>query len=116
MSKYEVQISEPWDFEHPSATNTFTVYGVGVIPGPDKPNYASHFFLVNVDNPFIMGGELVKQLVCAPRYEGDTMEMVVHSKCTVGIARVKSEFSLENTSTVNPEEIVYCAVGFIKTI
>lgn len=116
MSKYEIQVLEPWDFKHPNETNTFAVFGVGVITGPDKLNYGEQFFLMNVESPFIMGGELVKQLVCAPRYEGDSMEMVLNSKCMVGIARVKPEFELEVKSTVKPEEVVYFAIGFIKAI
>ena len=90
------------------------MFGVGVIRGPDKPNYEKEFFLVSVENAFEMDGELVKQLICSPRYQGDTMEMVTSSKCTVGIARVKPEFELGASSTVKSEEVVYCAIGSIK--
>ena len=114
MSKYELQISEPWDFEHPAGSNVFSAFGVGVIPGPDKPNYGKEFFLLNVEEHFEMEGELVKQLICAPRYEGDTMQMVTSSKCIVGIARVKPQFQLGISSSVNSEEFVYCAIGSIK--
>lgn len=114
MSKYEIQISEPWDFEYPNGSNAFTAYGVGVIPGPDKPNYDKEFFLLNVEAPFEMDGELVKQLICSPRYEGDSMQMVTSSKCTVGVARVKPQYELSEASSVNIDEVVYCAIGTIK--
>ena len=116
MMEYTLQISEPWDFQHPLGTHILTVRGVGVISGPDAPNWDKQLFLVDVVDPFEMDGELVKQMVCSPRYEGDTMEKVTTGRCIVGIARVRPDHELNSRSTVDPEQVVYCAIGKIETI
>jgi hypothetical protein len=113
--EHKIQISEPWDFKHPLGSNIVTVRGVGVIPGSDLPNWGKQFFLVDVEAPFEMDGELVKQMICAPRYQGDTIDKVTSGRCTIGISRVKPECELKLTSTVDPEQVVYCAIGSIES-
>ena len=116
MTQYEIQISEPWDFTHPNGSNIFKAIAVGVIPGPKEPNYDDEYFLLNVVEPFLLGNELVKQLICSPRYEGDTMDMVTSKECTVGIARVKPTSELNSNSVIKINEVAYCAIGSIKHI
>lgn len=87
MNKHKIQISEPWDFSGPDGTNVIEVTGIRIITGPNKPNWASRYYLVHVDKPFKIKNALVKQLICSPRYVGDTIEMIVNGKCTVGIAK-----------------------------
>ncbi|WP_461516997.1 hypothetical protein [Porticoccus sp.] len=116
MTKHEVQFSEPWDFEHPNGTNKFCVSGLGILSGPDKENWGAEYFLLAVDIPFTMDGQLVSQIICAPRYSGDTLKMAMESTCTVGIARVKPEFKLMPGGKLNTDEVNYCAIGSIKTI
>ena len=69
-----------------------------------------------MDVPFTMDGQLVSQLICAPRYSGDTLKMVMESSCTVGIARVKPQFKLMPGGKLNADEVIYCAIGSIKAI
>ena len=111
---HEIQISEPWDFEHPLGSNILKARGLGIIPGPDQPNWGKRFYLVELKDPFEFDGELVKQMICSPRYEGDTIEKITTGECTVGIARVKPGCELNASSTVDPDKVVYCAIGSIK--
>lgn len=116
MTQHEIQISEPWDFTHPNGSNIFKAIAIGVIPGPEEPNYSDKFFLLNVVEPFIFDNELVKQVICSSRYEGDTMDMVTSKECIVGIARVKPTSELNLNSVVKTNEVTYCAIGSIKHI
>lgn len=116
MTKHELQFSEPWDFRHPNGTNKFIASGLGTVLGPDKENWGKEYFLLSVDTPFEMEGQQVSQIICAPRYSGDTLKMALESTCTVGVARVKPEYKLVPGSKLNTEEVNYCAIGSIKTI
>lgn len=116
MTKYEIQFSEPWDFKHPNGTNRFSANGLGTISGPNRENWGNEYFLLDVDDPFEMDGQLVSQIICAPRYSGDTLDMPIKSTCTIGIARVKPEFKLMPGGKLNTDEVNYCAIGSIKAI
>lgn len=116
MAKHEIQFSEPWDFQHPNGTNKFSAVGLGVVTGPDKDYWQGDYYLLEVEEPFQMAGDLVSQLICSPRYAGDTLQMVMSSSCTVGIARVKPAFKLSPGVTINTNEVSYCAIGSVKTI
>ena len=114
MSKHVIQISEPWDFELEDGTNEFMVSGIGVVQGPELENWGSEYLLVAVDNPFVMEGEEVNQLICSTRYVGEKLAMVLYSECNVGIARVKPGFSMKAGEQVDPQKVDYCAIGSIK--
>ncbi|MBA6354902.1 MULTISPECIES: hypothetical protein [unclassified Colwellia] len=58
-----------------------------------------------------MDGEVVRQLICSPRYEGDSLES---SECTIGIDPVRQGYSLTVDCVVNDKEVHYCAIGSIK--
>jgi hypothetical protein len=115
MQSHLIQVSEPWEFVGPKGQHSFSVKGLGLVKSPPQENWGNGFYLVEVDIPFEIDGELVRQLICSPRYEGDTLEMVVSSECTVGIARVRPNYNLAVDCVVNDKEVHYCAIGSIKT-
>lgn len=116
MSKYKIQISEPWDFQLQDGTNEFVITGAGIIRGPDRRAWQTEYFLVDVDEPFEVDGELVRQLACAPRYAGDTMDMVINGKCTVGISRLRPGSRCNSGGAVNTADIAYFAIGSIQAL
>ena len=112
---YKIQISEPWEFEHPNGSNGFTAEGIGIVPGPkDVPNFGDAFFLLHVQEPFQFAGDDVVQILCAPRYEGVHIDSIPSSKCTVGIARVRPGFTMTDSSAVIPDQTHYFAIGSIS--
>ncbi len=111
MDSHQVQINEPWDFEHQNSTNVFGANFVGIINMPPKENWQDKYLLLNVAEPFQFNGELVSQLVCCPRYEGDSVLQAQHLTCTVGISRVLPGITYSKSSEVNPEQINYFAIG-----
>ena len=112
--KYEIQIIEPWNFEIPVGGNVFLVQGIGLVSGPDSPNWQGEYFLVELDSPFEFEKELVQYLILSPRYVGETIEDVQNKKCTIGIARVKPEYNISIGQKFSKNEIEYCAIGSIK--
>jgi len=111
MDSHQIQISEPWDFEHQNGTNTFGANFVGIIDMPPKENWQEKYMLLNVTEPFQFKGETVSQILCCPRYEGDSIFEAQHLICTVGISRVLPSFTYDKNSKVNPEQINYFAIG-----
>lgn len=110
----KIQISEPWDFIHPCGSNEFTVHGIGIVKGPDKLNWAKEYYLAEVDEPFVINGEIVKQLICSPRYQGDTLEKACKEECIVGIARIVAGHELSCGDRVDDKKVVYFAIGKIR--
>jgi len=114
MKTHKLQVNEPYEFSGPEGKREFIVEGVGVIKGPNLNNWGKEFYLVNIPMPFELEGELVKQFICSPRYEGDTLEMIINSECRVGIARVKEGSLFNFSNSVDRDKVVYCAIGSIK--
>ena len=112
-SRHKIVVSEPWDFELPNGANIILATGISVIPGPDEKNHSKEYFLLNVDKPFEMNGEIVKQILCAPRHQNSNMEDLITENCTVGVERVKPEYTLSANSKYNINEVVYFAIGTI---
>ena len=67
--------------------------------------------MCDVSEPFEFKGELVSQILCCPRYEGDSIFKAQHLMCTVGIARILPGIIYDKNSKVNPEQINYFAIG-----
>jgi len=114
MKTHKLQVNEPYEFSGPEGKREFIVEGLGIIQGPNAKNWGKEFYLVNVQTQFKMDGETVEQFICSPRYEGDTMDMIINSECTVGIARVKEGVLFNLNSPVEQDKVVYCAIGSIK--
>ena len=112
-ASHTLLVSDPWDLEITNGSNPFAANAVGVLPGPDRPNWQGKLLLLNVLEPFQIDGELVSQILCAPRYEGDPMFLARYLSCAVGIARVKPGFFYTGNSSVHESEIDYFAIGEI---
>ncbi len=113
MSTYIIQISEPWDFEQPDGTNCIRVKGVGSMCyyGLNKRRILAWLF--SLDVPIEYGGELVKQVICSPRYTGVSLESMMRDGCSVGISRVKPGVSVRDGVPMELTDLAYFAIGTI---
>ena len=107
-------VSDPWHLEITNGSNPFSANAVGVIPGPDLPNWQGELLLLNVLEPFQCDGELVSQILCTPRYKGDPMFFARYLSCTVGISRVRPGYFYTEHSVARESEIDYFAIGEIR--
>jgi len=82
-----IEVYEPTDY---IGQNPIHGEAVGVIKTQDR----SEFFLINLEEPFDVNGEEVKQVILQPRYFGDKIARVTHDICTVSIMRVKEDCPL----------------------
>lgn len=112
MSAYIIQVSEPWNFQLSDGANVFRAQSVGSVQFPGRKKNPDDL-LLNVDAPFEVDCELVKQIVCSPRYAGDTLATMRGVYCTVGISRVKPEVTLSAGSVIKADQVVYFAIGSI---
>ena len=46
MTAYELWISDPWDFEGLDGPNRIIADGLGIVHGPDLPNWQKEDFLL----------------------------------------------------------------------
>ena len=113
-ASHTLLLSSPWDLEITNGSNPFSANAVGVLPGPDLPNWQGKLLLLNVLKPFQCDGEQVSQILCAPRYKGDPMFFARYLSCTVGISRVRQGYFYTAHSVVQESEIDYFAIGEIR--
>jgi hypothetical protein len=113
-ASHTILIADPWHLEITGGLNQFMATAVGVVPGPDHPNWGGKLLLLNVLEPFECSGEPVIQVLCSPRYKGDPMFLARYLSCTVGISRVKPGYSYDGDSSVIAEQIDYFAIGEIR--
>ncbi|MDH3903452.1 MAG: hypothetical protein OEU84_11110 [Xanthomonadales bacterium] len=113
-ASHTLLVFDPWDMEITNGSNPFFANSVGVLPGPNLPNWQGKLFLLNVLAPFLCEGEPVSQILCSPRYKGDPMFLARYASCTVGISRVRPGYLYTEHSSVHEAEIDYFAIGEIR--
>ena len=113
-ASHTLLVFDPWDMEITNGSNPFFANSVGVLPGPNLPNWQGKLFLLNLLAPFLCEGEPVSQILCSPRYKGDPMFLARHASCTVGISRVRPGYFYNGDSSVQESEIDYFAIGEIR--
>ncbi len=82
MCTHTIELYEPVGFE---GRNPIHVNSVGVVKTRDR----NEFFLVSLEEPFKLQGELITQLILQPRYFGDKIQRAVRDMCTVSVMCVK---------------------------
>ena len=115
-SKHEILISDPWNFKGPHGDCRLLVDGIGLVNGPNKPNWQGEYYLVELEQPFKIEGSLTIQFLCFPRYTQDTLEQVINETCIVGIARIKEGCSLAAGDTLQEGDVSYWGIGSITKI
>ena len=113
-ASHTLLVFDPWDLEITNGSNPFFADAVGVLPGPDHPNWQGKLLLLNVLEPFQCEGELVSQILCSPSYKGNPMFFVRYLSSTVGISRVRPGYFYTRDSRVYEPEIDYFAIGEIR--
>ena len=115
-TSHMLRVHDPWQLELSIGIEEFPATLVGIIPGPDLPDWQRKHLLLEPLEPFLCRGEPVKQLLCAPRYQGDPMLLARHLSCTVGICRVLPGIVYDKDSRIRPEDVDYFAIGEIRAI
>jgi hypothetical protein len=116
MRRFELSVGEPWDFNGPDGQNRIEVGFVGLVEGPDKPNWQGQYALLEVLRPFTWGGESVERLLGAPRYRDDALEGIVRSGGTVGVSRVRAGVRLDSPGPFKVEDVEYIIIGSLRPL
>jgi hypothetical protein len=72
------------------------------------------YYLLRLDKPFVFEQEMVELLLVSPRYNGDKIDQMVSSACTVNIARVPPNTDLQKKGSVSLEDVQRWGVGKIS--
>jgi hypothetical protein len=105
--QHVLEVYEPYDYTGP---NPLTARGVAVLHGPSREDY----YLLQLDHPFDFENEKVTQVLVVPRYNGDKIDRAVSSTCTVNIARVPADVTLDEKTHLTFEDFLRWGVGKIS--
>jgi len=111
----QLEISEPWDFDIPAKGNTLDGVIEGICAGPNEKTWRGKYLLVLLRPPVTWKGQLIKQILLSPRYEGESLDLIRKGESlTVGIARVKPDVSIGPSQSFSKDDVVYFAIGSAK--
>ena len=105
--RHVLEVYEPYEYEGP---NPLILEGIAVLPGPMRQDY----YLLRLDTPFVFEQGKVELLLVSPRYNGDKIDQMVSSACTVNIAVVPPGTDLQKKGNVNFEDLDRWGVGKIR--
>jgi hypothetical protein len=107
----ELSVDEPGDFSSPDGPNRVVVEVEGIVEGPDLENWRGECLKLSVKSPFDWNGELVKEMIAAPRYTGVTISGIERNGGTVGVSRVRPNRKVTIAQTFSPEDVEYIIIG-----
>ena len=90
--------------------------GLGIVNGPDEPNWQARYLLLQVVSPFEHHGEQVQFLTAQPRYQGETIAMLVFVGCTAGISRVRPGSKLVPGQSFRTTDVEYIIIGSVRPV
>ena len=114
MPRFELIVGEPWNFKGPDGENRIFLDLIGKVEGPDEKNWTDNYLLFKVSTPFKHKGEIVAQVIAAPRYEGTSLGWLRFVGGTVGAARVLPDVSFKEGQKFAPSDIEYIIIGELK--
>ena len=110
--RISIQIDEPWNFKVRSGGKTIRGLLRGTCQGPAVKNWQGRYLLVDIRPAFTWQGNAIRQVLIAPRYEGDTIADLQTGKgIIVGISRVLESVRLEPTQSFSTADVDYFAIG-----
>jgi hypothetical protein len=116
MTRYEILVGEPWDFNGPDGQNRVLVDFVEILINPFASNAANLYILLKVVNTFQHYNELVEYMIASPRYMGDTVDEIVQFGGTVGISRIRQGVSLTNDHHLTSANVEYFLIGRLRPL
>ena len=111
----ELSVGEPWDFSSPDGPNRVVVGIEGIVEGPNLENWQGKYLKLSVKSPFDWNGELVKEMIAAPRYTGVTISDIERNGGTVGVSRVRPNKTLTIAQEFSPEDVEYIIIGSLTS-
>ena len=95
----------------PGDVEPFRVEVIGVIRGPDLPNWDHESLLAVCEEPFDWHGEAVKYVVISPRYSMDSLSSIATQGGIVALGRVRPGHDATEWAQVDPSAVHYWAVA-----
>jgi hypothetical protein len=111
MTQFELLFGEPWNFKGPDGQNRVLADFVGIIPGPNIPNWADEYILLKAITPFQHNNELVEFMVASPYFGGHTIYEIAKIGGHVGVARIRPNVSLVSSRPFTPADVDYYLIG-----
>lgn len=111
MKLYTITIAEPFVRDEP---NPVIAEGLGIVYGPDLPDWQDRYLLLKVLEPFKHNGDLVELLVVCPRHKGTSIKDFDSKMCFVGIARAKPGIRLQDGASFKKDDVENWSIGCIK--
>lgn len=100
----------------PGDIGEMTVLGLGLIKGPDLPNWQREGFLVQCLDPTIYRGQALRYLVLSPRYATDSLSRIRAQGGVVGVARMLPGTYAETPRSFEPHQVEYWAIGVLSIL
>jgi len=95
----------------PGDVEPFRVDVLGVIRGPDSPNWDHESLLAVCEDPFDWHGEAVKYVVISSRYSLDSLSSIAAQGGIVAVGRVRPGHDPTKWVNVDPSAVHYWAVA-----
>ena len=100
----------------PGDIGKITVVDLGLIKGPQLPNWQPEGLLVSCLDPTMYRGEELRYLVLSPRYATDSLSTIRASGGVVGVARMLPGTYTDNPTKFEPHQVAYWAVGVLSVL
>src|SRR5436190_22366752 len=111
MSRARLRLALGGGAYGPGDVEPFRVEVIGVIRGPDLPNWDDESLLAVCEAPFDWHGETVKYVVVSPRYSLDSISSIAVQGGTVALGRVRPGHDPTKWARLDPSAVHYWAVA-----
>jgi hypothetical protein len=95
----------------PGGVEPFPVEVIGVIPGPDLPNWDHESLLAICEEPFDWHGDAVTYVVISPRYSSDSLSSIAAQGGIVALGRVRPGHDPTKWAHIDASAVHYWAVA-----
>ena len=98
------------DSDEFTGPNPILMKGCGVINGPENTQY----FVLEAEQDVFSNGTNINQLAVRAHYNGDTIDKLLDSVTTVGIALLKDDVDVNESKKYGFDDFIFWKVGKIK--
>ncbi len=108
MTRYELLVGEPWNFEGPDGPNRLLVDSDGFMP---SQNGAEEYLLLKVVTPFRYNDQLVEFMIASPRHSGSIVYEIAKQGGHVSVARIRPTVAIVRDRPFPPADVEYFLAG-----
>lgn len=114
ISKHKISVGEPWNFESRDGQNVIFAAGQGFLRCEGGNRGPFELFLLNVINPFLYEGNIVRQLAASTRYVGDNIRSLPENTITANIFVIPEAITLSPGDTVEVHNLSRFLIGSVE--